>query len=215
MGFLQPSIHYFALTTIVCTGLVCLPACLLDCWLAIHQIPDRVAGWLVGWLAELTKLWMDDGPLYVYGAAKYTQHNPSKPVSLCVLLYSIQAVSPPASLPYSYISIHRTTIIIIHSYCLLAMLYYTSSTTTEVIQFAWLAPKHWTFYSAVQLKLRISRKQFYQIILLSNQYFVLKNFVYNLKFKQITKKEKLSTKVLFVKISQGKIIKKKQVSETF
>lgn len=159
-----------------------LSACLPACWLAIHQIPDRVAGWLVGWLAELTNDdcgWMMDPCMYM--AQLNTHSTTQASQSRCVYFFTLyrQAVSPPASQPYSYISIHRTTIIIIHSYCLLAcyaILYYTSS-TTEVIQFAWLAPKHWTFYSAVQLKLRISRKQFYQIILLSNQYFVLENFV--------------------------------------
>lgn len=122
MGFLQPSIHYFALTTIVCTGLVCLPACLL----AIHHIPDRVAGWLVGWLAELTNDdcgWMMDPCMYMSQLNTHSTAQASQ--SRCVYFFTLyrQAVSPPASLPYSYISIHRTTIIIIHSYCLLAMLY--------------------------------------------------------------------------------------------
>lgn len=126
MGFFQPSIHYFALTTIVCTGLVCLPACLLAGLLYTRYQIEWLAGWLVGWLAELTNDdcgWMMDPCMYM--AQLNTHSTTQASQSRCVYFFTLyrQAVSPPANQPYSYISIHRTTIIIIHSYCLLAMLY--------------------------------------------------------------------------------------------
>lgn len=91
MGFPQPSIHYFALTTIVCTGLVCLPACLLY---TRYQIE-----WLAGWLAELTNDdcgWMMDPCMYM--AQLNTHSTTQASQSRCVYFFTLyrQSVRQPA-----------------------------------------------------------------------------------------------------------------------